>query len=112
MFGTAHAVWRSKYLCVISAAMPAAEARTVTKIAARHPLVTNAGRFRCEVPGQATSDQCESLKVLVLDQAAASPNNWPMKSAWPTGSSFASHFTRPFLIMFTVSIPCSVLHAL
>jgi Family of unknown function (DUF6152) len=41
-----------------------------------------------------------------------SPNSSSMKCAWPTASPLASQLTRPFLIMFTVSIPCNVRHAL
>ena len=42
---------------------------------------------------------------------AESPNSSPMKCAWPTASPLASHLTRPFRIVFMVSIPRNVRHA-
>jgi hypothetical protein len=43
---------------------------------------------------------------------AARPNSSAMKCASPTASPLASHFTRPFRIMATVSMPCNVRQAL
>ena len=65
--------------------------------------------------GQFTRLRCEIRKrtqrvCLNVGQAATVNSLW-MNFSCPITSFFASHLTRPLLIMCMVSIPCSVFHA-
>jgi hypothetical protein len=82
--------------------------------------VTLAARTREEIEAIARPVHCElQVSYLVEQQVvacfesdqAAGPNSPAIKSTWSATFSFASHLTRPFRIMCTVSIPCNIRHA-